>query len=284
MRLLQFLINLIILVPLFASWLSLDSFPDTSQTLLHQLADKSILIKKSVYQRPNINFLVLHDNENTGVEAATKFCIANGGAVTELVYGNERFITFGKGVLQYSFDPNQIFSRMGIRTSLRKYSKAKVGENIIDLAENLAAQVLSLYLRDSLDYMVTLHNNSDLNFDILSYASEGYLRHVVDSLFINKEMDPDDFVLVTEPSFFSFLKSRNISVVYQSPLGPPDGSLSVYAQQNKIPYVNIEVQHGHFDEHFRLITVISEMFSSLHFNKDGAFEKPANRSASAIEQ
>jgi hypothetical protein len=66
-------------------------------------------------------------------------------------------------------------------------------------------------------------------------------------------MDGDDLVYVTEPRLFSSLKKANVNVILQSKFASNDGSLSVYAMQNNIPYINVEVQHGHMDEHFRLI-------------------------------
>ncbi|WP_316824391.1 hypothetical protein [Pedobacter miscanthi] len=49
------------------------------------------------------------------------------------------------------------------------------------------------------------------------------------------------------------MKKAKVNVILQSKFASNDGSLSVYAMQNNIPYINVEVQHGHQDENLRLI-------------------------------
>lgn len=249
--------------PFLVSCAARFQHPDSIQTTNHQLSGKTITIKKSIYGDKGLNFLILHDNENTGVMAAMEFCQLNSGIITELEYGNERFISFYKKSVRYAFNPNAIFSIAGSRASLKKYSRGKVSGHEVNLALNLGKAVLSFYQKYNPDYIITLHNNSDLNFDISAYLEGHDLYGTADSVFINPEMDPDDFVLVTHPAYFSYLKANYINSVYQSPNGPLDGSLSVYAQVSNIPYVNIEVQHGHSAEHLRLINVVAKMFSDL---------------------
>ncbi len=226
------------------------------------LPGKCISIVKSSYEKPNLSFLVLHDDENTGLEAAHDFCSKNGGAIVELQYGSERNISFGNGRIKFAFDPNQIFNNAGVQKTLKKYSHQLPRPEAIKQVRGLALAVLENYQADSLGYFVTLHNNSEGRFNILSYLRDPKFDGVADSVFINSAMDADDFVLVTEPGFFSYLKRSAVNVVLQSPAAT-DGSLSVYAQRNGIPYVNIEVQDGHYDEHFRLIGLVADMLSEL---------------------
>jgi len=54
---------------------------------------------------------------------------------------------------------------------------------------------------------------------------------------------------------FNSLKKANVNVMLQSKFVENDGSLSVYAMQNNIPYINVEVQHGHIDENLRLLEI-----------------------------
>ncbi|MNY25704.1 hypothetical protein D3C86_1595040 [compost metagenome] len=66
-------------------------------------------------------------------------------------------------------------------------------------------------------------------------------------------MDPDDLILVTEKVLFSKLKKENVNVVLQHQEAEDDGSLSIYAMKNNIPYLNVEVQHGHLEDNLMLI-------------------------------
>ena len=68
-------------------------------------------------------------------------------------------------------------------------------------------------------------------------------------------MDNDDLILVTDLKLFNRLKQEKVNVILQSPDAPDDGSLSVYAMGKNIPYINVEVQHGHQYENLRLIEI-----------------------------
>lgn len=247
-----------------------DSVPEFLESVSFVFPNKTVDILKSNYKKANLNFLILHDNENTGVRAAHAFCKINGGSLTELQYGNTRNITFGSRRSLLSFDPNQIFNDVGAYLSLKRHSKGREDSLAVQKARDLARLALKVYNPDTSGYIITLHNNSDGKFSIESYLEGNYLHGTADSVYINPAMDPDDLVLVTDPAFFNFLKQQNVNVVLQSPTGPADGSLSVYAQVNKIPYFNIEVQHGHLAENIRLIYVVESMFKTMGINEEYA--------------
>jgi len=68
----------------------------------------------------------------------------------------------------------------------------------------------------------------------------------------NAEEDEDNFIIVTEPPLLGPFAARGFNVIVQKPaaqLRAPgcsvdDGSLSVHAAFNNIPYVNLEVDIG----------------------------------------
>jgi hypothetical protein len=225
---------------------------------------KRVEVMKSVYEKPGLNFLVLHDDENTGLEAAHDFCSVHGGSITELRYGDERNVAFGTEKVRFSFDPNQIFNNAGALKTLRKYSISKPPPSAVEKIRTLAISIINKYNPDSMGYIITLHNNTEGKFNINSYIQDKLLISAADSVYVNSEMDLDDFILVTEPVFFSYLKSKAINTVLQSKKAA-DGSLSVYAQANKIPYLNIEVQDGHKDEHLHLIQIVDRMFREIGY-------------------
>jgi hypothetical protein len=210
------------------------------------------LIKYSF--NPNgIKFLVVHDNEDTGVKAGFEFIRWNGGEIIDSQYGDRRDYHFNYMDDPYTIDPNAIYTEQGIKNRLRKneYSSNEVEKTII----NVGKQILNYYDPNSTAYILTLHNNANGGFGIHSYLPGYDLSSTADSVFINHQMDPDDFIYVTEAKLFNSFKKANVSVILQSKFISDDGSLSVYAMQTKIPYINVEVQHGHIEENLRLIEI-----------------------------
>ncbi|HYH55515.1 MAG TPA: hypothetical protein VD772_02825, partial [Anseongella sp.] len=120
-------------------------------------------------------------------------------------------------------------------------------------------KVLEMYNYDSLGYVITLHNNTEGLYSIRYYLPGKMMDSAASKVHINPKLDTDDFVFVTEPYFYDYLEKRDVNVVLQDPHAPNDGSLSVYAAMQGIPYVNIEVQDGHFREHRELIDTVAGM-------------------------
>lgn len=232
---------------------------DVDTCAVFQLGNKKVNIVNYHRGSPHIKFLVIHDNEDTGVKAALNFIRGNGGSLIDLQYGAERNIVFSDTVNTYQFDPNTMFTGAGAYRGLDKYTYRLLSPNAPPSIIKLGQAVLACYNPDSLGYIVTLHNNSDGAFSIQSYREQNYLKTTASQLYINDQMDPDDLAFVTDSWFFNYLKQQNINVILQSKEAADDGSLSVYAEKRNIPYVNIEVQHGHIDEHYRLIEVVNQM-------------------------
>lgn len=232
-------------------------------TAIHMLNDKPIQLIRYHYGDAHIRFLSLHDTEKTGLKAAFKYMGIYGACAIELQYGGVRNIDFTDSLRQFSFDPNNMFTYEGAYIGLAKYSDPQIHNGLTEKVRSLGDEVLKFGSLDSLGVMITLHNNYNGGFSIYSYTEGNYLHSSADDVFINSEMDPDDLVFVTDRRFFDHLKQKNINVVLQSMLVPDDGSLSVFAMQNNIPYANVEVQHGHLDENYRLIVAVSEMLAEL---------------------
>lgn len=204
-------------------------------------------------------FLIVHNNENTGLAAAFDFISEKGGSILRLEYGNTRYISFADKLSKCHIDPNHIFTANGINTDVDRFCNGLISFESLASLNSLAQTVLTEYNADSLGYIVTLHNNTDGNFNIRSYVNDPFYKKAAEEVHINKQMDPDDLVFVTSPCFFKYLKTENINVVLQSETAPDDGSLSVYAMKSAIPYANVEVQFGHKDEQLRLIKAVDQM-------------------------
>ena len=215
------------------------------------LYDLNINLVKYQYKPNGVKFLVVHDNEDTGVKAGFEYIRWSGGTLIDSQYGGVRDYTFTFMDDPYRIDPNAIYTEIGVNTRLKEdqNSSNEVEKSILDAGK----KILDFYDPKSTGYILTLHNNGDGGFGISSYLPGYDLASTADSVFINFEMDGDDLIFVTEPRLFSSFKKANVNVILQSKFAENDGSLSVYAMQNNIPYINVEVQHGHFDENLRLI-------------------------------
>jgi hypothetical protein len=77
-------------------------------------------------------------------------------------------------------------------------------------------------------------------------------------------MDPDDFIITTDSTIFNRLQTKNINVVWENvDLVKDDGSLSIYAGKNKIPYINVEAQHGHLNEQCAMMIALHEIIEEF---------------------
>ncbi len=241
-----------------------------SDTTYVVIDDFSMNLVKYKYRTPNINFLVIHDNEDTGVKAAFEYIRFSGGTIIDPQYGGVRNYGFQHNQNSINIDPNSIYTETGIRQKLDD-----VGIDDDEVVESLSKAskvILNFYSAEKPEYIFTLHNNGDGGFGIASYL-EGYeLESTADSVHINFQMDPDDLILVTEKTLYNALKKADVNVVLQAADAPDDGSLSIYAMQNKIPYINVEVQHGHQYEHLRLIEIaikaLKESYPSFRFKQE----------------
>lgn len=226
------------------------------------LQDLPINLVKYSYREPNINFLSIHDNEDTGVKAAFEFIRYSGGSIIDCQYGSARNFQFLYNEEEFQTDPNSIYSKSGIIKGLEKYGRADV--EVVKQLEELSNTILKKYSENNPAYFFTLHNNADGGFGISSYLKGYELEGYADSLHINFQMDNDDLILVTDLALFNHLKIENVNVVLQSISAPDDGSLSVYSMKKNIPYINVEVQHGHFDENLRLIEISTKALLQIY--------------------
>jgi hypothetical protein len=206
-----------------------------------------------------VKFISLHDNENTSVEAytETKILLPN-SKLYELKQNEERLIKYEINYKIYLFDPNRIFSNIGIKGTLKKYNKnfpSELEKGIKSFADSL---LTTMKIDNSKNYIVALHNNTNNDFSILSYKNS---KDAID-VYVNNSEDVDNFFIVTSNSDFEYFKSIKKNVVLQSNNAKDDGSLSIYCQKNKLHYINIEAQHGDMEEQIKMIKVTYSLIKS----------------------
>lgn len=230
-----------------------------------QLGDTEVNIVVHEAEVPGLTLINLHDDENTSVEAGLALLRRHGGRLVELQHTGERNVRFTLRDSTYTFDPNRMFTYNGLKASLESLSADSVHsveEEVIDLVSEFALSVLERYSLDGLDIVITLHNNTDERYSVLSYADGG--DYVLDARFVNVEGDDDtdDFFFVTDANLYSQMRQAGFNVVLQDNVrATDDGSLSVYCGQNDIPYVNVEAQHGHFEQQLQMLKFLNELIA-----------------------
>ena len=229
------------------------------RTTLH-VGDRPIDVVVHEAEVAGLTFINVHDNEDTSVEAAREVLRKTGGRIVELQHTSERNITFtlpGEDSV-YVFDPNRMFTDVGIRKTLEDLSRYTVPAH--EAVRTFADSVLELYDLNQLGVVITLHNNTNENYTALSYTAGGDYEADARDTFVEGNSDPDDFFFVTDEALYEQLRAADFNVVLQdNEQATDDGSLSVFCGRRGIPYVNAEAQHGHVDQQVRMLIVLTEL-------------------------
>ncbi|MGB3006232.1 MAG: hypothetical protein WBC06_06970 [Chitinophagaceae bacterium] len=215
----------------------------TEKKITHKIGDRNFAIKIFQYgDSGNLVCINLHDNEGTSVEAAKSILKQRGGKLIKIENNKQRLIQFRlKGVL-YSFDPNRMFSKIGIEQTLKEHRK--FSPVCIPEVEKFAQQLLSL-IPDSTQCVVALHNNTEEAFSIKSYLPGGNRQRDAKAVFADSLQDVDDIILTTDSLLFQKMADNRYNSIWQDNINAKkDGSLSIYFGDINRRYVNIETQHG----------------------------------------
>jgi hypothetical protein len=199
----------------------------------------------------------LHENERTSVRAARLVAGECGGRIFSLHAQGRRLITFVVDGQRYRFDPNRIFSSVGIDRTLRLYgpSSPRARQSVAALAEWWLRQTGISRAK----VVVAMHNNAPGGYSIRSYGRSGELRHEAEAVHENHRHSPDDFFLVTESRFFDHLRAQGMNVVLQASGATDDGSLGVYCARAGIQYVNVEAAFDHLQTQIAMLREIHRM-------------------------
>jgi hypothetical protein len=208
---------------------------------------------------PGLTYLNLHDDENTSVRAALDVIRQHGGRVFELKHSGARNITFELDGIKYEFDPNRMFNSQGAAASLERFGP--VGDAAISAVSAFADEVLQQIMSHEAYVIVTLHNNDQSGYSVLSYLPDGSYASEALRVHVGEGLDPDDFYFVTDPDLYDQLQQADLNVVLQDNVNVTnDGSLSVWSTHHQFPYVNVEAQDGHRRSQANMIMFLHELF------------------------
>ena len=195
-------------------------------------------------EKPGYLFYNMHDDENTGVDAAKKVIKKKGGVLYELVHSGKRYIEFDYDTLHFQIDPNRIYTDTGV---WRELERSAIRDTVVfNMVSAFADTLISLMDVNNQLIVVTLHNNSQDNYSMRSYLPGEIYEVDAEAVYNGKWKDDDEFYFVTSARLYGLLTPVKFNVVLQNNAHmTDDGSLSVYCGQRGIEYVNIEAQHGH---------------------------------------
>ncbi len=231
-------------------------------------------VKVNVYERAGaaVTLFAPHHNEQGALRAARAAVAARGGRFVEVEALDEagapaRRLRFRVGPKGYSVDPNRIYTANG-RKCLNLPPDAEAA--VKAFADELLALLFApggASLREGESLFVAVHNNGDVeksavterDSDLSAVAFvrplrsretfRGAFEESAAGVYLsNVEEDEDNFIIVTEPRLLGPFAARGFNVIVQKAapqLRAPgcsldDGSLSVHAAFNNIPYVNLE--------------------------------------------
>ena len=245
------------LLLIFAYCSSLYALLPTEKIIVHALGEKQISISVKQYGAVlNTCCINLHDDEKTAVQAAQEVLQQTGGILIRIKNNAQRLISFPFKGLVYSFDPNRIFSKTGIASTLTANGKINP-KAVVEVAQ--FAELLLRLIPDSIKCVIALHNNTDGDFSVKTYQPGGKRQHDARQVYTDSWQDIDDITFTTDEILFNKMSTLGYnSILQNNEKVNKDGSLSVYYGEQNKRYINIETQHGKNSQY-------QEMLSKLLF-------------------
>jgi hypothetical protein len=228
------------------------------QKISFQIGETKIHAQMRQFGTNPLTMVNVHDDEQASVDAAVVVLEKRGGRLVELTHSGKRRVVFALNGKEYSFDPNRIFSKAGVRLTLRREDERNgaVPEEAHVAVDRFAAQFIRYFRLDKQKAFITLHNNGEGGLSIHTYEPGGDWAADTDELHVSSTVDPDDFYFVTNKRIYEELKQRDANVILQdNSIKRDDGSLSVFAGRHGIRYINVEAQPEHRDEQIRMIEI-----------------------------
>ncbi|MEE9162999.1 MAG: hypothetical protein V3U35_08550, partial [Candidatus Neomarinimicrobiota bacterium] len=160
-----------------------------------QLETRTLLLKEEkvwvdIYQRPGaaINFVSLHDNENTAAEAARTYIRRHGGRLVELRHGRGREVVIRRQGRLDRFDPNRMFTDAGLRRSLAYYRS--YSDDNFAIVGDFARQVATLIGVRAERVIVAVHNNSPGKLTIRDFQPGELYGDAAQEVVVQPFVDP----------------------------------------------------------------------------------------------
>ncbi|WP_133131163.1 protein tyrosine phosphatase [Legionella yabuuchiae] len=195
-----------------------------------KLGDETVTIH-TIHQGKGKVFVHVHQNETTALTAALAVIAKEHGTVITLKHSGQRNIVFHLAGKRYEFDPNRMFTDVGIKKTLAQfgpYSPAAHRE-----VNKLAYQLKQLIPPGK---VIAVHNNR--SYSLNDYLPGHKLAKDAQALHYCDKGHYRNFYLVTKKQAFQRLINLKFNSVLQAKQATDDGSLSVYLANHD--YINVE--------------------------------------------
>lgn len=218
------------------------------------LGDSTVELAVTGHSPPGFTYVHVHENEKTSVEAAAQFIQQRRGRLIELKARGTRLVIFRLGGVLYTFDPNRIFTDVGIEKTLRQHGlySRPAHESVAALRNALIGLV-----RKDPRLIIAVHNNQEMSVE--SYSAGHEFEHEAAQVSINLRRSVHDFFLVLDTRHFELLRKAGFNVVLQSADPTDDGSMSVWSAKTGLHYINVEAGYGHVNEQTEMLEAVSQM-------------------------
>lgn len=217
-----------------------QSVSNTTHTLY--LGEEKVWV--DIYERSgaDITLLILHDNENTSSEVGLAFVERHGGRLIELRHGRGREVVVRLNSIIYRFDPNRMFSDVGLRASLEYFHNNT--DEVFAIAAAFRDSVMDLFAVREGMVVIALHNNTPDKMTINDFRPGEWYGEDTRGVSINPQQDPDNFFVVTQDELFNALSSSGYNVALRAKYPPDRGMLIDYCERLGAMYITVEAEHG----------------------------------------
>ena len=194
------------------------------------LVNTTVVIKKERHGRGKA-FVHLHQNEATALKAARFVIYRQGGSLLTLIHPGERNVVFRLHKTRYEFDPNRIFTDVGIKKTLTQFGA--YSREAHDEVKKLSNKIKRLLPKGK---VIAVHNNE--SYSIKDYFPGRHLATDAKKLHVDALNHYRNFYLVTHTNDYRRLTTLNFNGVLQALDASDDGSLSIYLSSRQ--YINVE--------------------------------------------
>ncbi|HHT0593773.1 TPA: protein tyrosine phosphatase [Legionella anisa] len=206
------------------------------------VGDEKVEIKHTIGRGKT--YVHVHHNEQTALKAAQAVIQKDGGSLITLVHSGGRNIVFHLNNQRYEFDPNRIFTDIGIKKTLSQFGPYTPRAH--QEVNKLANKIKQLLPKGK---VVAVHNNS--TYSLKDYLPGKSLENDAQAIHMVPDNYFRNFYLVTKINDFLRLKSQGYNGVLQKPSATDDGSLSVYLA--KSDYINVEAGYDQLIEQIKML-------------------------------
>lgn len=213
----------------------------TNHTVL--LGETKVTIKQIQYGEGKA-FVHVHQNENTALLAAKKYIKKYGGSLVTLDHRGTRNITFNMHNKRYEFDPNRIYTDIGIKNTLTSHGAYSLEAH--QAVREFAKKITSLLPNQKI---IAVHNNN--GYSLHDYLPGNSLEKDAELLNVCKDCFYRNFFLVTQKQEHYRLVGKKFNSILQASTAVDDGSLSI--RLNDRNYINVEAGYDQLAEQFNMI-------------------------------